>query len=974
MKNYRTFLFTLIPFFVISGNILAQSYQGPDTGSVISGVIQSTDTFMKTSALTEPKELTIGNEETDSYRSPSFFLNLGKQSPEGSNYIKGIDQFNGGTNNTSILLKSFKGMDMTNSIPPDPHTAVGPNYIITTVNTQFAIFDKDGNKIKTINGTNWVTPSDPDPGIVTDPKVIYDHFNKRFVLVWLTINTGTAKSFWTVSVSHDSTPLGTWYTWALPSNLNGTADAGNYGDYEGVGFDKDCIYITGNMFSISGGGFNYSKLRIIPKAQLYANTAGPVKWFDIWDIRVPFGSSSTFGLRPSIVFGNPNEYYLMYCSNTNGNIFSVFKLTNSLTSPVLTGVNVPVTTYISAPDANQLGGSVLPGGGTKLIDGGASNIRNEPVYRDGYLWAVHAVRNPVSSAYSSVQYVKINVATGTKVEDFVFGDPGFWHNYPAVMVDKDQNMAITYSQSDTGSYIGAYYTSRLVNDPAGLQPSKPLQTGKGNYVVTFSGDRNRWGDYNGIALDPADNYNIWMFTEYAAATNQWGTWVGELRLTPSPHLYTDKTIVNFGYVEQSHTSDTIPVIIKNAGTFGLAISNIPTQVGPFSLIDNLTYPQNIGSNDSLIIHIVFNPSQVGLSQQYLSISSNDVEYPGLLLTGIGYKISEAAANSLYASSGSNNSGKILTINTLTGGGTVLGPPLYNEVRSIAVHPKTNIIYGISPNNSNTEILRINAPEGAAYYYSSVPLADMGAIAFDTSGALYAGMHSGVIYKIDLQTREFTKICSLKVKIQSLTFDPNTNELWGTPLVALGLGKDRIYRVNIATGDTILVGQTGFGIPTNALTFNNSGNLFCTIGGSAQVDTLVSLDKITAHGTKIGSIGYKDITGISFSPVVTGIKDHKPIPVSFNLMQNYPNPFNPSTTIEYSIPQASNVKITIYNILGDVVKVLFNSFREAGSYKAVWNGIDDNGKRVSSGVYFYELKTSTGSTQQNVQMKKMILLK
>ena len=968
MKSYFTLLFVLILHFVSANNNFAQSYQGPAAGSVPFGVIQSTDSFLKSSGLTEPREM-IGNEETDDYRTPDFFMNLGKQSPEGSNYIKGVDQNNGVLNSNSILLKNFKGLGMTNSIPPDPNTAVGPDYIVTTVNTQFAIYDKNGNNIKIVDGTNWVALSDTNPSVVCDPKVIYDHFSKRFVMVWLTINTATAKSYWVVSVSHDSTPLGTWYTWALPSNLNGTTNAGNYGDYEGLGYDKDCIYLTGNMFSISTGYYNYSKLRIIPKAQLYANTAGAVTWSDIWNITVPNGSTSTFGIRPAIIYGTPNEYYLIYGSNGNGSTFSVFKLTNPLTAPVLTGVNVPVTNYYNAPDVNQSGGS-----GTTLIDGGTSQIRNEPIYRDGYLWAVHSVRNPVSSLYSSFHYVKINVTAGTAVEDYVFGDPGYWHNYPAVMVDQDQNMAITYSQSDTGGYIGAYYTSRLITDPVGLQPSKPLQTGKGNYVVTYSGTRNRWGDYMGIALDPADNYNIWMFTEYASAINQWGTWVGELRLTPTPHIYSDNSFIDFGYVEIFQSSDTMSVTLRNSGTVDLVISNIAHQSGPFNLIDNFTYPKTIAGNDSMIIHLVFTPAQVGAFNQNLIITSNDNNYPGLPLAGKAYNIIPAVVNSLYASSGSSDSGKILTINPQTGAGTTLGPSLFSEIRSIAVHPKTQIVYGISSNNVNSGILRINAPGGDAYNYFTLPLADMGAIAFDSAGTLYAGMHSGVIYQINLQTREFTQICSLKVKIQSLAFEPNTNELWGTPLVVLGSTKDRIFKVNLATGDTIVVGRTGFGIPTNALAFDTYGNLYGVTGASTVLNNLVSLNKQTVSGTLIGSIGYKNITGISFSPVITGVKEQQHIPVSFNLLQNYPNPFNPSTTIEYSIPKASNVKITIYNILGDVVNVIFNSFRDAGSYKTSWNALDGGGNKVSSGVYFYELKAVTGSGQESIQMKKMILLK
>jgi hypothetical protein len=215
---------------------------------------------------------------------------------------------------------------------------------------------------------------------------------------------------------------------------------------------------------------------------------------------------------------------------------------------------------------------------------------------------------------------------------------------------------------------------------------------------------------------------------------------------------------------------------------------------------------------------------------------------------------------------------------------------------------------------------------------------------------------------------------LKVKIQSLAFNPNTNELWGSPLVTLGSTKDRIFKANLSTGDTIVVGQTGFGISTNAVAFDNSGSLYCVTGSTTALNNLASINIQNANGTLIGSIGYKNITGIAFSPIVTGVVDKQLLPVTFNLKQNYPNPFNPSTTIEYSIPKASNVKITVYNILGDVVNVIFNSFRDVGNYRTNWNALDGHGNKVASGVYFYELKAVTGSGDVSVQMKKMILLK
>ncbi|MCK4653896.1 MAG: S8 family peptidase [Candidatus Cloacimonetes bacterium] len=88
-----------------------------------------------------------------------------------------------------------------------------------------------------------------------------------------------------------------------------------------------------------------------------------------------------------------------------------------------------------------------------------------------------------------------------------------------------------------------------------------------------------------------------------------------------------------------------------------------------------------------------------------------------------------------------------------------------------------------------------------------------------------------------------------------------------------------------------------------------------------------------------------------------------------LNQNYPNPFNPTTTINYSLKENSKVSLNVYNIKGQKVKTLLNENLEAGNHTVIWNGVDNNGKSVSSGIYFYKLKTET-----HEEAKKMILMK
>ncbi|HEX9933558.1 MAG TPA: choice-of-anchor D domain-containing protein, partial [bacterium] len=94
-----------------------------------------------------------------------------------------------------------------------------------------------------------------------------------------------------------------------------------------------------------------------------------------------------------------------------------------------------------------------------------------------------------------------------------------------------------------------------------------------------------------------------------------------------------------------------------------------------------------------------------------------------------------------------------------------------------------------------------------------------------------------------------------------------------------------------------------------------------------------------------------------------------VPLEFHLYPNFPNPFNPRTTIRYSLPQTAEVKLTIYNMLGQEVKVLVNGPQKAGTHQAEWDGSDRNGIQVGSGLYLSRLE-SLGRTA----IRKLILVK
>ncbi len=100
-----------------------------------------------------------------------------------------------------------------------------------------------------------------------------------------------------------------------------------------------------------------------------------------------------------------------------------------------------------------------------------------------------------------------------------------------------------------------------------------------------------------------------------------------------------------------------------------------------------------------------------------------------------------------------------------------------------------------------------------------------------------------------------------------------------------------------------------------------------------------------------------------------IDDDEAVAMKFELQDNYPNPFNPTTNIKFQIPAVTKVDLAIYDMLGNKIKTIVNEKRNAGTYDVQWNGTNDMGAMVSSGVYFYKLRTDN-----HIATKKMMFIK
>lgn len=228
-----------------------------------------------------------------------------------------------------------------------------------------------------------------------------------------------------------------------------------------------------------------------------------------------------------------------------------------------------------------------------------------------------------------------------------------------------------------------------------------------------------------------------------------------------------------------------------------------------------------------------------------------------------------------------------------------------------------------------------------------------------------------------------------------------------PTTMLASAQDAVYTASAADGAALINLNTDFEIILARFTFSydNSygvadvqlsqalaGKVFIKkmfVEGKLVVDIISLTGLVPAElGSEIFSVAFRGAShqevGLTLEKVEVAdrsgkvyleaakVNAAKALPKVFSLSQNSPNPFNPSTTISYEIPESSGaakVVVAVYNIRGQKVITLVDELKEAGQYSVNWNGRNENGRRVSSGVYFYRM-----SAGDFTAVRKMVIVK
>jgi hypothetical protein len=471
------------------------------------------------------------------------------------------------------VTRSFKSDSFLGTVPPDTMGAVGHDAIITTTNERIIVYDRSGVVLSSasINAFWASSPGSPNPNVF-DPKVLYDRFNRRFILV-AEANSQSFISETLIAISQTSDPAGSYYRYVIKADPNAFASGGKWADYPSVGFNKNWIAVQVNLFGFGSiSGYQGPALYVLDKAAAYSGAPGNIPTFTA-SYATCVASSTQEGdlgcglaMAPAITEDNTTDtLFLTEDWDSTAGQLRLSKITGTPSAPVLTVgfqfPQAPNSWRFDSPTIGTSGGYVLQRKQDDYVPAdnrvATSDTRiQNAVLRNGSLWAVQHVLLPtVPTAagteantpanpdnHTAIQWWQINPllanpAAGTpplqwaRIEDPAAdnchdGDRGTragciphgeFFSFPTISVNASNDVLIGYSRFSEVTLPKSAYSFRAAGDPPNtMRDSQTFREGVASYALSGTGAfKIRWGDFSATMVDPVNDNDFWTIQEYA---------------------------------------------------------------------------------------------------------------------------------------------------------------------------------------------------------------------------------------------------------------------------------------------------------------------------------------------------------------------------------------------------------------------------------------------------------------------------
>jgi hypothetical protein len=455
--------------------------------------------------------------------------------------------------------------------PSDMALAVGTNFVVQVVNTQIAVYNKNG-----VLQSGFPKSADTFFNLAsgtytTDPRAFYDWANHRFVVVMLTesnpFNSKGANNVGglLIAASETQDPRGLWRVFNPAFNIG---NAGECPDYPTLGHDsnnwgasatKGGIYVGINQFGgtgiCQGSSFIGNYFFMIAKDGIY--NGGTYSWWTqrgfthggtLVDTFAPANMTDWADRPSSVMFANTLNINFGGSQNT----LVVWTATNPFgwisggSGPVFTGINMTTAHNYDFPPGADEPNSANNGSCSQCIDTGDKRISGQLKYHAGHLFGSFETSVSGSSEAGPIWFdvhpvldVNGNITSAEERQEDCFVCGGWASNtsayYATPQPDPENNLVLMYEASGDVNYPGTYYTSRRVNYPDSLMNGTGFNLAGGstfwNQGCNSSGQFCRWGDYSATAPDltVATRPSMWFAGQYTNSSNNWGTEIGAVR-------------------------------------------------------------------------------------------------------------------------------------------------------------------------------------------------------------------------------------------------------------------------------------------------------------------------------------------------------------------------------------------------------------------------------------------------------------
>jgi hypothetical protein len=528
-----------------------------------------------------------------------------------------------GLNETAVLA----GFPYSAGNPPDPQVAVGPSYIVETVNYIIAVYSKQGSLVQIKNMFSFFSDNDSAPEIAGDPKVLFDAPTSRWFVTMFDARAHCGSIFIAVSTSSD--PTSTWNTYQLNAR--------------NIDTDQPVIGVSDDKFVVSANDYVNNQCGVAQPGPFLG-----AQWWVLSKNELVSGQATidtaTFGPYPSLESVHPvqsmsattTEYMV---SSGGGDITS--SKTSILTLSITGTPPGIVTNQTATVSVSYINSTILaPQKGTNYDLATSDNRVQYAVWSQGKLWLTFedsCIPRGDNQARACFRLVQLSTSpTITKVQDFDVGVSTEYLYYPALSMDSLGGLGVVFGFSSSSLYPSLAATGQSALDP--LNSYKQPQTAlSGNYSFPL-GNPIRFGDYFGAAVDSSDTTKFWFAGEYVfdptvcrpytippcSSQISWNTFIDSARLV-NPDFTISATPSSLGTISagsKHHVTISINSTAGFAGTVSLTESDnggITAKFNPTSVTISS------GGSSTSILTITFGDcGQVGRSPLTVTATSGSL--------------------------------------------------------------------------------------------------------------------------------------------------------------------------------------------------------------------------------------------------------------------------------------------------------------------------------------------------------------